>query len=213
MMKRNRWSLIGACAALLTAFSLVAKEPAPSKPLIVLQVLGEMPARDIEAAKAGILALYDVEVKVTESMNLPESAWYKPRVRYKADKLLAFLESAAREDCLKIVGLTSKDISINKDALADWGIFGLANLGGKTCVVSTFRLRAGDASTAKMHERLVKVVNHEIGHTFGLEHCPEKQCTMQDAKGKMKTVDEESGSFCKKCSAILGASLKQKLIF
>lgn len=51
--------------------------------------------------------------------------------------------------------------------------------------------------------RLIKVVNHEFGHTLGLDHCPVAGCLMQDAKGKIATMDGESGRPCAGCSAKL----------
>ncbi len=47
--------------------------------------------------------------------------------------------------------------------------------------------------------RLVKVVNHELGHTLGLPHCPSAGCLMEDAKGTIVTVDNETGAFCDGC--------------
>ena len=72
--------------------------------------------------------------------------------------------------CVKIVGLTSKDISFTKGEVYDWGIFGLGSLDGKACVISTFRLGAGKADNALKMQRLIKFINHEVGHTFGLEN-------------------------------------------
>lgn len=112
---------------------------------------------------------------------------------------------------MKIVGLTEKDISTTKGEIEDWGVFGLGYLPGKACIVSTFRLGAkaepADAERIK-RERLVKVVIHEIGHNFGLDHCPEIRCTMQDAMGSILTVDRENG-FCRKCTEVLGANLRE----
>ena len=51
-----------------------------------------------------------------------------------------------------------------------------------------------------MRERLWKISIHELGHTFGLPHCPNKGCLMQDAHGTVKTVDEES-ELCGDCRA------------
>ena len=106
---------------------------------------------------------------------------------------------------VKIFGLTAVDISTTKDDVKDCGIFGLGTLDGATCVISTFRLGARKASAAKRIERLIKVVNHEIGHTFGLDHCPTPHCLMEDAKG---TVDSEDGGFCPSFRQRLGKALK-----
>lgn len=54
----------------------------------------------------------------------------------------------------------------------------------------------------------IKVVNHEIGHTFGLDHCPTPRCLMEDAKGTITTVDGEDGGFCQTCRQRLGKALK-----
>jgi len=51
--------------------------------------------------------------------------------------------------------------------------------------------------------RLVKVVNHELGHTFGVGHCPAAGCLMQDKRGKVSSVDAESGKPCADCAARL----------
>ena len=70
---------------------------------------------------------------------------------------------------------------------------------GLPCVVSTYRLKRGRATKKKFFNRLVKVVNHELGHTFGLGHCPIRNCLMEDAKGTIKTVDRETGKLCNLC--------------
>ena len=57
---------------------------------------------------------------------LPESAYYEPRKRYRAEKILEYLYSLRTDKNEKIVGLTSSDISTTKDPYDDWGIFGMA---------------------------------------------------------------------------------------
>ena len=69
---------------------------------------------------------------------------------------------------------------------------------------------AGKADESLKMQRLIKVINHEIGHTFGLEHCPAKGCLMQDAQGMIKTVDGENGEFCEKCHKSLEKVLRVK---
>ena len=134
---------------------------------------------------------------------MPQTAYYPPRERYKAAKLLDSLELGIEKRFTKFVGVTARDISTSKDDIDDWGIFGLGRMGGRSCVVSTYRLRAGTPTEPVFQARLVKVVNHELGHTFGLDHCPAVGCLMQDAGGKIATVDGESGIPCAACAARL----------
>lgn len=172
-------------------------------PVVAIQPLGNVRAREVATVKAGMEALLAVTVVVLPEMPLPKSAWYAPRDRYKADALLDVLAEGKPPTCDRVVGLTARDISVTNDAGNDWGIFGLALLGGDACVVSTYRLRAGKASDALFFARLVKVVNHELGHTFGLDHCSTKGCLMQSAEGKIATVDAESGKPCAVCATRL----------
>lgn len=188
------------------AFFLLAciADLAPAGPQVVaIQPLGKVRDKDVATVKAGLETLFAVKVLVLPEKPLPESAWYKPRQRYKADALLDALGGGKPETCNRILGLTARDISVTNDEGNDWGIFGLGQLGGSACVVSTFRLRAGKADEERFSARLVKVVNHELGHTFGLDHCPEKGCLMQSAGGKIATVDGESGKPCEACAARL----------
>jgi len=191
--------------------SALAQESA-SLPVVALQPLGEVPPAIIAATKAGAEARLRIRVEVLPTAALPKMAYYPPRERYRAEKLLKWLEeNPGREPgrYLKIIGLTTQDISTTKRDVPDWGVFGLGSLGGQTCVISTRRLRPKDGQPeAILLERLIKVVHHEIGHTFGLEHCPTDRCVMQDAQGSILTVDREDGTFCAACVAKLAGHLR-----
>ena len=187
----------------LCIFAQVLRTGASELRLVAIQPLGSVKAVDITRVKDGIAARYSVKVEVLPPEPLPAVAWYEPRQRYKADDILDAM-AASRPRFDKIVLLTSRDISVTKDEGRDegkdWGILGLGQLGGRVCVVSTFRLRAGKAGETLFAARLVKVVNHELGHTFGLDHCEAAGCLMQDARGKIATVDGEKGAPCTACS-------------
>lgn len=170
---------------------------------VAIQPLGGVKAEDLTFVKTGIEALYAVTVKILPEKPLPEAAYYAPRERYKAHKLIEFLASETPEHFTRVVGITTEDISTTKGKILDWGVFGLAAWDSRACVISMFRLHTGQVTGQLFQVRLVKVVNHELGHTFGLEHCPTLGCIMQECGGKISTLDGESGQPCSACAARL----------
>lgn len=135
------------------------------------------------------------KVQVMEAIDFPANAYYKERNRYRADSVIKFLNSRTKEGFVTI-GLTSKDISVTKGKIKDYGIMGLGYRPGKACVASKYRLdkKNGD-------EQFFKIAIHELGHTQGLKHCPEKTCFMRDAEGGNPTDEEKD--FCQKCKTFL----------
>lgn len=176
--------------------------------IIALQPLGSMRAERLAVIKAGLEQAFGVKVVVLAQQSLPKDAWYEPRGRYRADKLLSFLKQAIDPAYPIVIGCTEKDISTTKGEHIDWGIFGLGELDGRTCVVSTFRLGARGADEAKLRERLRKVAIHEVGHVTGLPHCTQENCVMRDAESSIETVDHETGRFCEACLATSLAWIK-----
>lgn len=134
-------------------------------------------------------------VELKKPVSILQNAYYKPRNRYKADSLLNFLGKLAHENEVYI-GLTSKDISTTNGNIPDWGVMGLGFCPGNACVVSTYRLKKNN-----LKDQLFKVAIHEVGHTQGLDHCPNAYCIMRDAKGKNTTDDEKD--FCPNCKTFL----------
>ncbi|MBN1532588.1 MAG: Zn-dependent protease [Spirochaetes bacterium] len=167
-------------------------------PVIAVQPLGPVDRGTVELVMRGVREYYRLEAVLLPPIPLPPHAYYAHRNRYRAEKLLAHLDSLHGAAYRAVLGITASDISTTKGDIPDWGIFGLAILGGRACVVSTFRLRRG-AGEAKINERLVKVANHELGHAFGLPHCPTPRCLMNDAKGTIATVDYSTGRLCDRC--------------
>lgn len=206
-------SINSCCKNLIEAKLVVTPQQKPSSDelnigTIDIQPYGNFPDNLINEADSGILKMYKLKVVVLKALPLPDAAFYPPRNRYRAEKLLTDLENHLSKGSSKIIGLTIKDISTTKNGYEDWGIFGLGSLSGSTCVVSTFRLRAHNASDELLKERLIKVINHEIGHTLGLLHCPNANCLMEDGKGSINTVDNEDGTFCSDCAKKVKAYLR-----
>jgi archaemetzincin len=165
-----------------------------------------LPFRDVDSSlikelKAGLQKQLTVEVAVLDNTPLPAFAFYKPRQRYIADSLLIFLRQANKNKFEKIIGITEKDISTKKGDIVNWGILGLGTCPGEACVISTFRAGKNKVSDSIFLRRMITLALHELGHTYGLEHCPIDTCLMKDADGKMNLDDGDS--YCEKCRKYL----------
>lgn len=167
---------------------------------VALQPFGTIDTAALRIAKTALENFYRCSVTIRPAIDLPMNAWYAPRNRYKADSLIAFLAEKLPGGYDHIVGLTTKDISTRNDPYEDWGIMGLGYCPGKSCVISTFRLKR-DKEPQKFSERFAKVVLHECGHTLGLQHCNsgDTTCFMEDGAGTIKTVDREQRHVCASC--------------
>ncbi|MCA9525099.1 MAG: hypothetical protein KC549_02235 [Myxococcales bacterium] len=176
---------------------------APPLTTVRVVALGDFPPAQVAEVARALEAALPVRVEIGPTLPLPASAWYAPRRRYKADRLLTFLAPHAPPGG-KVLGLLRPDISTTTETHADWGIFGLATLGGPSGVVSTFRLRRHRPTPARLRHRLASTAVHEVGHTLGLPHCPEAGCVMQDAEGSIANTDAGDGRLGPKCGELLG---------
>lgn len=184
----------------------VPASSSPSRRLLYVQPLGsELPRDDVVFVKTSLEGLIGLEARVLATMALPAAAYYRPRARYRADKLLDVLDGRLPADGARVLGLTGVDISTTKGDVFDWGVLGLGRLDGASSVISEFRCRMKSRGVQQTRERLGKVAVHEMGHTLGLEHCPTRGCLMEDAAGRVATCDREY-DFCALCRARLAAA-------
>jgi archaemetzincin len=170
--------------------------------LVILPLGSELADRDVDFVRSCLEAFYDFRIHILDRRPLPKSAYYAPRKRHRADRLLDFLEAEGPADAARIVGLTAVDISTKKGSVYDWGVLGLATLDGRVGVLSSFRCSRGVKTAEEVLVRFGKVAVHEVGHTLGLSHCPIVACLMEDAKGTVMTTDREY-DLCPKCRARL----------
>jgi len=145
-----------------------------------------------------------VKVVVEKRGALPKEAESSEKGRYRAEKLLDWLAKRDIAKGGKIMGVTDIDIVTEKNGILNWGVLGLGAIDGRVAVISTYRMKrkwekGGGAPEPLVRARLWKISLHELGHTLGLPHCPNKGCIMEDAHGTVKTVDEET-ALCNDCS-------------
>lgn len=179
-------------------------QPRASLATVALVPLGEFPAQLLGEITAGLRQELGVTVLPHPPMPLPRMAYYAPRRRYRAERLLDALRPLLRPPVTRMLGVTTVDISTSAHGVSDWGVLGLGDLGGTSCVLSTFRCRMNSPSEAQSRWRMVSTSVHEVGHTLGLPHCPVPRCVMNDARGSVRTVDASTGHLCDACRRHLG---------
>jgi archaemetzincin len=197
MDRREFFSLMnGFASGLFLPQNITKKADALILPMESLehQPLGRkgIPSKYIEHVKIALNENYGTNVIVSAPVPLPDAAYYRPRNRYRAPVIIDEIKQYSGKE--HIIGLTPVDISQADESIADWGVFGVAQLGGRCSVISYFRLGTGE----EMIKRLEKVSAHEFGHLLGIEHCSDEKCTMSDIKGSRKNLDKiKYNYFCK----------------
>jgi archaemetzincin len=157
---------------------------------IIIQPYNNMPQEYTQFIYSELNKVYS-NLKINNPIEMPHTAWYCPKARYRADSLIRILSRTAGDNTV-VLGLTTKDISHTNNNIVDYGIMGLGFCPGKSCIVSTYRLRKKNVK-----EQLYKIAIHELGHTQGLPHCADTTCYMRDAEGKNHT--QYLNSFCVTC--------------
>jgi archaemetzincin len=86
-------------------------------------------------------------------------------------------------------------------------VFGQAHMNGKVAAIYLPRLRqefyGAEKNEQLFLQRVVKEAVHELGHAFGLGHCPIHRCVMHFSNSILDT-DAKAKDFCQKCRFEIG---------
>ena len=134
-------------------------------------------------------------VRLHSGADRPRDAWDPRRRQWSSTRILRWLGESGPKGG-KLLGITDVDLFIPILTF----VFGEAQLGGASAVVSTARLadpeEVGDARVVL--ERLAKESVHELGHTFGLTHCGAPGCVM-GRSASVRDVDRKGSDLCPDC--------------
>lgn len=147
---------------------------------------------------------FGLTVRIRSPWFDPELAFDASRGQYNSTLLLKQLLDHDDSSSSRILGVTRVDLFIPVLTY----VFGEAQLDGRAAVVSIHRLQNElyglPPDPSLLLERLEKEAVHELGHTYGLVHCPDPDCVMH-ASTYVEEIDIKSADFCIACLTTLRA--------
>ena len=129
--------------------------------------------------------------------------------QYNSSLIVRALIEKRPADAVRLLAVTEKDLFIPMLTF----VFGQAQLKGPAAIVSLARLRQEfyqlSPSRLLLIARALKEVHHEIGHTFGLVHCQDRECVMSLATS-IQQLDVKGSEFCRSCEILLQESISRE---
>jgi len=170
--------------------------------IISLMPVGHVDRTLLEPLAEGLTQRLRVACSIHPDGLEAEFAFNPLRRQYHSSEILKkiLLKPAGRT--WKVLGVTEMDLYIPVLTF----VFGEAQLADGGAVVSAHRLRQEfyglPHDPELLHDRLLKESLHELGHTYGLRHCPDYTCVMSSSNG-VERIDLKQADFCPSCAQLL----------
>ena len=170
---------------------------------IAILGIGRLKPGVLDEAARSIQTLFHCEAQGCPPLEIPAGAFDTRRNQYSSVEFMLVLARGNFGDFDRVIGLTECDLFIPMLTF----VFGQAQLGGRVALVSLARLRQEFYGASPDPEffglRLSKEIGHELGHSFGLIHCPDRGCLMSLATS-IQDVDRKTDDFCPSCRSVVG---------
>jgi len=165
---------------------------------IILKPIGNIDNNILEELKEKLNQTFGCPLELIPEAIKLEQAYDSKREQYLASKLLARLKKSGAAKDAKVLGIFDVDLYVPGLNF----IFGQAEITSGVALISLCRLRQEYydllPDEALFLDRAIKEAVHELGHTFGLEHCKNAKCVMHFSNSLADT-DWKQAAFCSKC--------------
>lgn len=144
----------------------------PVKGNFALVAIGDAPGDLLEWLVEELQSRLAYQVKIGSRLPLPNTSFNPSRGQYQGSTILALLRQQDYPEAERVAGLVTADCYAQ----------GLNFIFGRKAFVALPRLKPafyGESQDKNLfRERVRNEVVHELGHTWGLEHCPNPECVM-----------------------------------
>ena len=185
------------------------------KDIIYLQKIGGIEKSILLTLKKRLKKVFKgfhIKFKVYRGVLLLTEAEYHPeKKQYESEPILNKIVSHLKEKhYFRGLGIMKEDV-YSEDKNFVFGSAYKPRSNKRVAFVSIMRLSEEFYSRPENRElinnRLLKEAIHELGHTFGLNHC-ENRCVMRFSKD-LAEANKKPAEYCDKCSNILNTYLNQ----
>jgi archaemetzincin len=164
---------------------------------ISLIPIGDIEKSILAPLRKGLADKFHTEVCLRYSLPEPDYAHNTKRGQYLANPvILALTRHEAYGESERVIGVMDHDLFVPELSF----VFGVAR--GPMALISLTRLRQEFYGLPEDRELFMKRIMteavHELGHTFGLEHCKNPRCVMFFSSSIADT-DRKGFRFCPLC--------------
>ena len=166
--------------------------------MILLIPVGPIPADLLSGLIKPLAATFSLPCRIVAPIPIPPAAYDRRREQYLGSRILAALARLSLPDAERVLGI------IDTDCYAPGlnFIFGQASIHGRDCFIALPRLRQSFYGLPEdeplFRQRVLKEAVHELGHTYGLSHCPKPGCVMHFSNS-LHDTDVKGAEFCPHC--------------
>ena len=169
--------------------------------MIYLIPFDKLDSEIIVYLKKELSLVFKKQVLDLPAKSIPKDSYNSFRAQYRAE---AFLYSLPFDEKNQYLGIVDKDLYVPELNF----VFGLAIKGRAVIAIRRLRQEFYGLKPNKnlFLERVLKEAVHELGHAYGLRHCPDPLCVMHFSNSLIDT-DKKSSNFCPSCIKMLKRSL------
>ncbi len=166
--------------------------------MILIVPIGAVDAATLAALCPALRNVFQIPVKTGGMLPVPPEAYDERRRQYHSTLILNTLKTLRSPDVCRVLAVIDEDLYVPRLNF----VFGEADMESGAAIISLTRLRNEiyglPPDSRLLFERTVKEAVHELGHTFGMGHCPDERCIMFFSNS-LEDTDRKGPSFCPGC--------------